>query len=622
MAYMYQDSVGYPDPSKITISTWVYLSKAATEEQLAAAQALSDDELRAGGAFLGIPIMEFGNSIEPRVGIGIGMGMVYEGYLGFAYWAASTGIPSPPDHIAILWIGGNGIDRTGWFEFGTTLAQSSEESDFDRSGIALFSDPSFPGLSQMWKNVELVVGGIAESTTCSFFYPRSIDPGSIHPVVNYNGFNNAGINDFNVRNGDLDFPRSQYSHELATPSTWTLKGTLKNFSDIPRFSLKKDDIAQGSIEVDTTVLFWQFYPDPKNFTVQPVPTTGPNLFHSISVDTGGTGKYFDFGQIVVLFPQRQGVTYAGAGKKPSIPSVLYYDGTNIKFKLMGRWPENTTGKDKEIVPNLTFSGPGIVLDSWNHIFLSIDLETMVIAGGQDDPTVTTIEPILGFRVPAGLELPTLTVRPKFTMIVNGSKPTTGAAPPIIDFPIQPDPDKSGNPTAQLTMYPSKTGHWQSERYFKMQLQGGQVGFPIIPQEIGRYKVTGPNARIEYAYTQIWFNQAIESTDENMAKFFRRTKIQGYNGVLPPVDKEAAQNAFGDSDIWCYRDKQDDIKFQDNQGKGPDFTVVGDADSTTDPPRIPPFDYRPGPGQVKRTQTTDAGGDGFPFPITTRRGGDG
>jgi hypothetical protein len=610
MAYMYQDNVGYPDPSKITISTWVYLSKAATEEQLVAAQALSDDELRAGGAFLGIPIMEFGNSIEPRVGIGIQMSMVYEAYLGFAYWTGGVGLPSPPDHIAILWIGGNGTGRTGWFEFGTTLGQSSVESDFDRSGIAMFSDPSFPGLSQMWKDVELIVGGIAMSTTCSFFYPKQIDPGgTIDPVVNYNGFNNAGINGFNVQNGGKDFPRSQYSLDLATPSSWTLIGTIKNFYDSPRFSLKKDDIAKESIEVDSTVLFWQFYPDPKNFTVQPVPTTGPDLFNSIRVDSGGTGKYFDYGQIVVLFPQREGVTYAGAGKKPSIPSVLYYDGSNIKFKLMGRWPENTTGKDKEIVPNLTFSGPGnFALDSWNHIFLSIDLETMVIAGGQDDITVTTIEPILGFKVPAGLELPTMKVRPKFTIIVNGGKPTTAAEAPIIDFPIQPDPSLSGNPSAQLTMYPSKTGHWKSERYFKMQLHDGQVGFPIIPQEIGRYKVTGPNARMEYAYTQIWFTQAIEATDENLAKFFRRTKISGYNGVLPPVDKEAAQNEFGDSDIWCYRDKMDDIKFQDNQGRGPDFTVVGDVDSTTSPPRRPPFDYRPGPGQVKRPKTTN-GGDG-------------
>jgi hypothetical protein len=611
MGRMYQTGVGYPDVSKLTISTWVRITRDAANAQRQASLATRDtDAGRAGGAMLGrIPLIQFGNSIEPRTGLGIGMNITWEGYLGFAYWLSSVGVPAWPDWLISVWIGGYGTSEKGWFPFvGLNRAVSSldiaDQYFFEAGHLAT-------GIGTMWKDVELIVGGTTSFSSCSFFYPRDEDPGQLHPIVNYNGFSSTGINGFNVTNAGEDFPQGPYEHIPAVPSTWTFDGTLRNVDNNPRASVYAGDIAQETIQVNTEILFWQFYPDPKNFTIQPVPTTGPDEFGALRVDTGGTGKYFAYGQLVALFPQRSNVTYG----IPAIPSTLYFDGTSLHFFATGRWPERTTHYDGDIVPTLDFSGGQLVLDSWNHIFLSIDLDTMVIGGGQDDLTKTMVDE-LGFTVPAGQSVAVMQVKPKWSMIVNGGKDV--AIPPDIpiDFPIDlfqiAGQSVGSNVKAKITMWPSIGGHWASTRTFKMQLNGGQVGFPIIPQEIGRYKVTGPNAEIEYSATQIWFDQAIEATEDNLKKFFRRTKAPGFNGVVPPLDKEAAQKAFGTSDIWCYRDKGEDIKFQDNQGSGGDFTVVGGSEKDFTGVEHPqPTDFKPGPGQTQQKTST---GDFFPFPI--------
>ncbi len=111
--------------------------------------------------------------------------------------------------------------------------------------------------------------------------------------------------------------------------------------------------------------------------------------------------------------------------------------------------------------------------------------------------------------------------------------------------------------------------------------GEQFGIPITPQEAnpdpnnGHFSV-GLNAKMRFAYTQIWFNQYIESTDVNLANF---AVIKG-SVLVPPTNIMAAQNAFGPSDIYAYRDKNKGVQYQTG------FTVVGAA----------PADYTPGPGQ--------------------------
>lgn len=575
------------DASKITISTWVYISSDAIKAQEDEAKKLKDTPAgNAGGetALKRIPIMQFGSSIEPRVGIHVSMGMVWEGFLGFAYWLGGIGAPSFPDYICDYWIGGLGITREGWFDF------------------APGAHRAFPSNSyfDMWQNDQANFGGTSASAGCSFFYPGDeLVPSGIHPIPYYSHFDDTGIRPFSVKNdGAGDFPIRSYSHIKALPMTWTWAGQLKAVDSVPRVSIKAGDLAHQGLLVNSEIIFNNAYPDPKNLTLQDTPTNGPDGFDLIRVDTGGTGKYFAFGDLVIVFPERPNITYG----KPAIPSTLFLDGSNIKFLLTGSWPEKTTGADGEIVPLLVFAADGFVKDSWNHIFLTIDLTTMKITGGQDDPVHLVPTPTaFGIAMlPAPLAPPDMATSPKFAMYLNGKE--------IKPVPPSPEIAGSGNPGALLTVYaPGGTGrkspkHWSSISTFNMSLEGGEIAFPIIKQEIDRYKVTGPNQRIEYAYTHIWFDKYIEPTKKNLSCFFWKVKNKNYNNVIPPPDKKAAVKAFGKPDVWFYRDKANNVKWQ-NLGTMGTFTVVGASGHAANAPKAsrqpPPFDFRPGPGQPNR-----------------------
>lgn len=554
---------GPTETSQITISTWVYLSSKSVKTQNTANANISAPA--AGPGVLNrIPVIEFGQSVEPRVGIGIGFTLTYEHFLGQGYWSTVIGAPSWPDYFGTFWIGGLGTGRDGWFPFATGKAYPS---------VSYYKGYTHP--EELYGFADGAVATVAESA----FYPSQIAPPYLDPEPGYSSFNDEGINLYGVVNKNFGTPfvRAAYSLLRAYPITWTWQGhfTVSNNIQWPRVAVKDGDQAQESRQVNSKVLFVDFYSDnPFQWTMVPVPTPQVGIRPEVRVDTGGTGKYYAFGQLVVLIPERQGVTYG----KPAIPSALYLDGGTVVFLLTGKWPEQTTMSDQEIVPTLKFAGGQFILDSWNHIFFTCDLTKMLLTGGQDDPTKREwVDTLAGKQeVSVPLSPPDMATPPEWAMLVNGKRVTSTADNP--------------NPTPQLTVYPSNGGHWSSTPNFKMAL--AQVGMPNIQQEVGRYKVTGPNADIEYAYTHIWLNKYINPTKENLSKFYWPSKNPKYNNVIPPPDKKAAVKAFGKPDVWLYRDKANNVKFE-NLGTLGKFTLTGTA----------PKDFRPGPGQPVRKKPT-------------------
>jgi hypothetical protein len=584
VGYQYIDGVPTADPFKITISTWVYVSSKAVSAQQADAAKL-DERWASRSVRSNFPLLEFGNSIEPRVGFHIGMNMTWEGYLGFFWWIGGLDAPSFPDYIVGYWIGGLGESTKGWFDFAGGVAYPSVD------------------YTEGWKNVNDVLFGTAAIGVGTDFYymPPGTDLPPISPTIKYEFFSDTGILPFNVFNAGTgtDFPAypgGDHAGAFAKPTSWTWLGFMQAevVSSPGRVAVLPGDIASRGLTVESEIVFNNFWSSPLNYTLQPTPTNGPASNHLIRVETQvppfANGKYFAFGDLIILLDKQPDVTYG----KPAIPSALYIGGDgSVSFSLTGRWPEKTTASDQSIVPTLTFTGGGFVLDSWNHIFFTADMTAMQVANGQDDPTLTEwVDTLAGVeRVLVGVWPPELSTPPTWAMVVNGKK-------------------SSDDPQSALTVYPSADGHWDDVQNFAMQLKDGQVGFPIIPQELNHWKATGPNEKIRYAYTQVWFDKYIEATPANMEYFFRKSEIKAYNNVVPPFDKKGAQKQFGASNIWCYRDRDNDIKFQDNQGSlGGSFKVVGDevnigtAQKPDEKPQ--PIDFRPGPGQpLKKDQMID------------------
>jgi hypothetical protein len=556
--YMWIPNTTAADANKITISTWVYIPKTSVDQAAKDAKTL-DHHAADENTQRGIPIMEFGGSVEPRVGVHIGMGMTWEGFLGIGIWNAVIGAPTSLTPIADFYIsahgigpGAGGVDPHGQWNGFYTLGRVANSLSYAVGWEDGFFD--FLGAE-----------GTLMAGFCSFFYADAYAPGVLAPEPRYEGFHATGIRDFNVKNDNVgDFPVNAFRLEKAGPANWHYDGYFTVTGDCQRCYLLAGDKTVGSVLINSEVVFSNFWADPKNNTLQPTPTDGPDEFQLIRVDTGGTGKYFAYGDIVFYFPERPGVTYG----VPANPSALFYtpDGA-VNFTLSGVYPGASTPRDLNIVPTLVLSCGGFKLDSWNHIFFTIDLTTMGLTGGNTDPTKQDLTQDPPVNIP--VHPPDMTTAPKCAMLVNGGTPNKD---------IQ----------AELCSYMEKVG-------FKMMVKNGQIGLPIIPQEIGRYQMTGKNQKIRYAYTHVWFNQYIEPTEKNLSYFFTRSKNPKFNNVVPPADKKGAVKKFGKPDIWCYRDKLNNVAFERNQGKAGTFK--------TSPANTAPKDFRPGPGQSAKPKTT-------------------
>lgn len=611
MTYMYMKSP-VPNASKITISTWVYISQKSIDAQKVAVQTI--DKHAGTDKHTRIPIMEFGSSVEPRVGLHMGFEMDFNGYLGACWWSALLDVP---DQVflggqAQFWVSGIGITQGAAGVSTATKPILGQWSPF-AAGVAKTGDQAKDYDGGWVGNGVFFFTGTSLFNIASFFYPQSWGE-LVQPVTNYNGFNDKGINNFNVRNYDgLDFPISPGNTELQHPNRWTYNGTFTMLADCPRCNLLTGDKTVGTLQINSEFFFVLLPPvtSQVNGTMQPIPSPQPG---GILANDGGPAKHFAYGALIAYFPMRPGVNYG----EPANPSVLYIDGGTIGFSITGKWPGKNWTTDGEIVPTLNFSGGpvpnasppsgGFKVDSWNHIFFTTDLTTMVLADGNIDrgrdwlkPATTDGSPFMG-ETP--LISPYVSKVPISAMVINGGTPiipsvdittdlVTGA--PLLDYK---------NIMPSFCVFMDKTGFAMELTPGKIEqvapgTQPGQIGFPVISQEINRWSATGPNADICYAYTHIWLDKYIEPTEKNLLAFFARSKNEKYNFVVPPSDKKAAVKQFGMPNIWCYRDKNNRIRFEDNQGTAGKFTVVGPEASPPEeyPPPSAIRDFRPGPGQT-------------------------
>ena len=559
MTRTYTSGVG-GDISAMTISTWVYIPSESITDQNKRADEI-DPHVAPKNVRQRIPIMQFGQSAQPRVGVHMSMGLIWEGYLGQFWWNGFLYMPSYPDYLGNFYIGGKDLSRDGWFPFGPGCKATPSRD---------------PG--EGWRNAKFVFGGTSAAGWGTAFYymppGRNIFP--IIPAVRYYGFDDLGILEFaDVNLGPLGpyfaaFPGGDYSGQYGLPITWTWDGLYRIdgiLGPAGVVAVLAGDTCKQSHLVNSEIFFSQFWESEFNNHMQKTPTHDMGGTPYLRVNTGGTGKYFAFGDLVIVFDKLPNVSYG----TPAIPSTLFYDG-NINFQVTGSWPEENTEADQEIVNSLTFQAGGFVLDSWNHIFLSFDLSEMVLGGGQDDKELMVWVETLGgtqlVRVP--LAPPTIQVPPKVAFYINGK-----TAAQINVLP-------------QFTVYPKQGSHWKTEKTFKMSLSGGQFGMPSLEIEKGTWKVTGPNQKIRYSYTHVYPGLYIPPTKKNLSKFFWPSKNPKYNNVIPPPDKQAAVKEFGKPSIWFYRDKANGIEWK-NQGTGGGFALVGTK----------PTDYRPGPGQPAR-----------------------
>jgi len=364
--------------------------------------------------------------------------------------------------------------------------------------------------------------------------------------------------------------------------------------------------------------------------MQPIPTTGPDTHHMIMADDGGAALFIAYGAIMAYFPMRPSVNYG----EPANPSVLYWDNGNIVFSVAGKWPGKNDYSDGAIVPTINFPASGFKLDQWNHIFLSIDFAAMKLTGGNTDKTRDYGKILPGVDHPWNDETPvyppTITDAPKSVMIINGGAPVIASVEKSKNEITGQDVFVNKNFEPALCTYMDKNKQFMMSLDYKGKLtnvvpgqQPAQIGFPIISQEIGRWGVTGINAKIAYAYTHIYFDKYIEPTEKNLQAFFVRRERPTSDpdssslDIAPPA-KDAAVKQFGNPDVWCYRSKGGGVRFENSQKLDDDgksitakkFKLIGpnldpDEDTPEFPPPSPIRDFRPGPGQgtKKKNGTT-------------------
>lgn len=157
---------------------------------------------------------------------------------------------------------------------------------------------------------------------------------------------------------------------------------------------------------------------------------------------------------------------------------------------------------------------GIVLNSWNHLLISLDTTT-----------VNAVAPT--------------------QLYLNGANRLASA--PFVNGTGEND-----------------------DQPFVMGISDLEIGLPKVPSDISRNSGSGENKQVRFAYVQGWFDQYIEATPTNLSKFF---KVSG-DSIVPPTDKLAARKAFGPGDIHFYRDSLEKVQFKTNHGSAGTFSQSG------------------------------------------------
>ena len=659
MSYQYVDDIDIEDASKITISTWIYISQAAFDAAQTAGDPTLDERFAKKETHQKLPIMEFGKSVEPRLGIASPCSTFYKAYLGLG-----------------LWYGGSFYNVYGTHEGPTDDPAEVHGYMQDLPGrIMICTDPNCraDGMDNWWpvyNSATILVTGLTK-----FFYTDAGFQGSEteplgydyriykaidqyhgatiggdrpppQPVVHWEGWERTGLNKFGITDAaDGDFPLYPFgvhfggfhSDGSAVLESWSLSGAVfalnvKTYgADFHKFkgilntkniaTLEKDkasdphlikgrvETLQGGEEIDGVTL--QYFNTPTELIRSVDTGKGGNFLasptHPVIIYSSYAYLISPFPKIITIPGGTVPITYG----EPAIPSSMVLDpGKTITVCIAAPWPKKTTDQDPSIIPLEEFRGTlPIVLDSWNHIFFTVDLTKQNIDGaktGEGKDTTGKVASAFGLY-----KRPYLATGPKWSLFINGNNDPGHTSSDEID--ILGIPSFINGVTYTFPVFTTNEN-------FKMALKGGQIGFPVIKQEVDHWKVSGPNQKIRYGNTQIWFDQYIDPKIKENLDFFVKKSLfvedednKERNYVMPPVDKKAAQNKFGDSDVWLYRDRDNDIKFQDNQGKmKKDFTVIGkpknapiDPSNPDAPPKElkPPFDFRPGPGQPKKKDQT-------------------
>jgi hypothetical protein len=204
--------------------------------------------------------------------------------------------------------------------------------------------------------------------------------------------------------------------------------------------------------------------------------------------------------------------------------------------------------------NITFGAnfpraASIELNTWHHLFVSAD----TTGGGS---LISDVPPN-----------PNIVINNKYYVFLDGVDVlgNTLGAPTASQNGLSIGYDDPGNPIPETITIPP----------YSLRFSGQEMSVPSLTAMIN------DSPEMERAHTQIWFDRCIVPTAGNLAKFIRTD--QTTNQIFP-VGGRVAADFFAVPAVWLERDSVSGVFYQDNNGGGGVFTVVG----------TPPTDFTPSP----------------------------
>lgn len=232
----------------------------------------------------------------------------------------------------------------------------------------------------------------------------------------------------------------------------------------------------------------------------------------------------------------------------------YQQISNGRQHMLCNYDNPTTLTGGAAFPNAMFALhtatlPSSVFDEWHHVLVAVDLDAL--------DTVTN----------SGATVTGVTRNKKLEIYYDTSRMTGSYRFHMEDT----------DPTAGINY-----------QQFAMTIQANSLEFalPMLKDYVeDKYRIISPLTtdlpapEIEYACVQVWMDQYIDPTSQNLEKF-----VVEIDGKLYSPGGKAAADAFGIPAFWFERDSVSGVRFEENQGTAGDFEVVG----------IAPVDFSPDP----------------------------
>ncbi len=207
-------------------------------------------------------------------------------------------------------------------------------------------------------------------------------------------------------------------------------------------------------------------------------------------------------------------------------------------------------------------GSSTLVNQWHHILISANIgsaDTLTAAEDGGNITHLTQNTIIGIRLDKVLY-----------RAANISTP--------FGLPFTPS-SMDGAAATYAVNYPSVlTSGGQAYDMTATSMSGLETVLPATSSNSG-FPTSQSNVKLAYAYTQAWFDRALDISDPVVV-----SKFLTANGK-PPANPFTASNFFGRPAIHFYRDKKKRVEFKTNNGTAGSFTLVGSS----------PVDFSPGPG---------------------------